>query len=54
MSHKGVQRKMVFVVIFFSFLYIFFCFVVAMCDLMHDVETIFHLPELLIASGNLF
>ena len=32
----------------------FFCFVVAICDLVHDVETIFHLSYLLTASGNLF
>ena len=31
-----------------------FCFVVAICDLVHDVETIFHLSSLLTASGNLF
>ena len=33
---------------------IIFCFVVAICDLVHDVETIFHLSYLLTASGNLF
>ena len=32
---------------------IIFCFVVAICDLVHDVETIFHLPYVLTASGNL-
>ena len=31
-----------------------FCFVVAICDLVHDVETIFHLSYVLTASGNLF
>ena len=31
-----------------------FYFVVAMCDLVHDVEAMFHLPELLTAFGNLF
>ena len=31
-----------------------FCFVVAICDLAHDVETIFHLSSMLTASGNLF
>ena len=31
-----------------------FCFVVAICDLVHDVETIFHLYYVLTASGNLF
>ena len=30
------------------------CFVVAICDLVHDVETTFHLSYLLTASGNLF
>ena len=30
------------------------CFVVAIFDLEHDVEAIFSLPSLLIASGNLF
>ena len=33
---------------------IIFCFVVAICDLVHDVETIFHLSYVLTASGNLF
>ena len=33
---------------------IIFCCVVAICDLVHDVETIFHLFYLLTASGNLF
>ena len=33
---------------------IIFCFVVAICDLVHDVETIFHLSYVLKASGNLF
>ena len=33
---------------------IMFCFVVAICDLVHDVETIFHLSNVLTASGNLF
>ena len=31
-----------------------FCFVVAICDLVHDVESTFHLSYLLTASGNLF
>ena len=30
------------------------CFVVAICDLVHNVETIFHLFNVLTASGNLF
>ena len=33
---------------------IIFCFVVAICDLVHDVETIFHLSYLQTTSGNLF
>ena len=33
---------------------IIFRFVVAICDLVHDVETIFHLSYVLTASGNLF
>ena len=32
---------------------IIFGFVVAICDLVHDVETIFHLSYLLTAYGNL-
>ena len=40
--------------IFRSFEIIIFCFVFAICDLVHDVETIFHLSYLLTASGNLF
>ena len=31
-----------------------FCFVAAICDLVQDVETIFHLSYLLTACGNLF
>ena len=31
-----------------------FCFFVAICDLVHNVETIFHLSIVLTASGNLF
>ena len=33
---------------------IIFCFVVAICDLVHDLEALFHIPLLLTASGNLF
>ena len=33
---------------------IIFCCVVAICDLVHEVETIFHLSYVLTASGNLF
>ena len=31
-----------------------FCFVVTICDLVHNVETIFHFSYVLTASGNLF
>ena len=41
--------------IFFVFFgIIIFCFIVAICDLVHDVETIFHLSYVLTASENLF
>ena len=51
----GVQRSMISVVIFFVFLrLLLFCFIYAICDLVHDVETIFHLSYVLTASGNLF
>ena len=33
---------------------IIFCCLVAICDLVHDVETIFHLSYVLTTSGNLF
>ena len=40
---------------FFRIFYIIiFCFVVAICDLLHDVETIFYLSNALTVSGNLF
>ena len=50
-----VQRKiMISMVNFFCiFEIIIFCFVVAICDLVHDVETIFHISYVLTASGNL-
>ena len=53
-SSHGVKRMMISVDNIFVFLKIFFCFVVAICDLVHDVETVFHLYYLLTASGNLF
>ena len=31
-----------------------FCFVVTICDLVHDVEAMYGLPYVLTASGNLF
>ena len=50
----GVQHRMISVDNFFIFLrLLFFCCVVAICDLVHIVETIFHLSYLLTASGNL-
>ena len=51
----GVQRRIISVVIFFRiFEIIILWFVVAIFDLVHDVETIFHLSYVLTASGNLF
>ena len=45
-SHR-VQRRMISVDNFFVFFeIIIFCFVVAICDLVHDVETIVHLQGL--------
>ena len=42
---EGVQCRMVLVVNFFVFLkLLYFCFVVAICDLVHHVEAIFYLP----------
>ena len=42
---QGVQRRMVLVVSFFVFLKLFFfCFVVAILDLVHDVEFILPFP----------
>ena len=50
-----MQRRMISVDNFFCiFEIIIFCFVVAICDLVHDMGTIFHLSYLLTASGNLF
>ena len=40
--------------IFLYFGIIIFCFVVAICDLVHDVESIFHLSYVLTAAENLF
>ena len=46
-----VQRRMISVDNFFVFLrLLFFCFVDAICDLVHDVENIFHLSYVLTAS----
>ena len=53
--NHGVQRRMISVDNVFVFLrLLFFVFFVAICDLVHDVETIFHLSYVLTASGNLF
>ena len=41
----GIQRKAVIVVNFFVFLkLLFFCLVVTICDLVHDVKAIHGLP----------
>ena len=45
---------MVLAVNFFVFLELYFCFVVVMSDLVPDVEAIYHFPQLVTASGNLF
>ena len=39
----GVLRRMISVVILYIFEIFIFCFVVGICDLVHDVETIFYL-----------
>ena len=54
-SCHGVQRRMISVDFFFCILeIIIFCFYVAICDLVHDVETSIHLSYVLTASENLF
>ena len=51
----GVQRRMISVDTFFiSLRLLFFCFVVAVCDLVLAVEAMYSLPYVLTASGNLF
>ena len=45
---EGVQRRTVLVVNVFLF---FVCFAVAICDLAHYIEAIFHLSLLLPVSG---
>ena len=54
--NHGVQHRMISVDNCFVFWggIIIFCFVVAICDLVYDVETIFHISYVLTASGNLF
>ena len=51
-----MHRRMISVDIFFVFLRLLFfaLLIVAICDLVHDVETIFYLSYVLSASGNLF
>ena len=50
-----MQRNMISVDNFFRiFEIIIFCFVVALCDLVHAVEDMYGLPSVLPASGNLF
>ena len=44
-TSQGVQRRTVLVVIFFVFLKLIFCFVVAIFDLVHDVQAM-HDPML--------
>ena len=54
-SNHGMQRRMISVVNYFRiFDIIIFCFVVAVCDLVHDVESMYGLPSMLTASGKLF
>ena len=54
-NQQGVQHRMVLVVNFVCLLFLNnFCFVVGICDLVHDVKAICHLPLLLTACGNLF
>ena len=49
-----VQGMMISVVNFFLFLRLLFFALLFLCDLVHVVETIFHLSYVLTASGNLF
>ena len=45
LEFKGVKRRMVLVVnVFRIFEILNFCFVVAICDLVHDMQTIFRHP----------
>ena len=54
LKNKGYSRIVFLVNFFVCFFEIIFCFVVDICDLVHDLEAIFHIPLLLTASGNLF
>ena len=49
---QGVQRRMVSVIIFFVFLKIYFS--VAIFDLVHDLEAIFHRPYSANSIGNYY
>ena len=52
---NAYYRRMISMVNFLVFLeIIIFCFVVAIWDLVHDTETIFHLSYVLTALDNLF
>ena len=54
-NFHGSQRRMISVANFFRiFEIIIFCLVVAICYLVHDVETMFHFSYVLTSSGNLF
>ena len=53
-SRPEVQRWWNFYVSVLYFFFIFFCFAIAVFDLMHDVEAILHLPSMLTASVNRF
>ena len=54
-KHKhGVQRRMISVDNFFVFLRLLIFALLLLCDLVHDVETIFHLSYVLTVSENLF
>ena len=50
----GNQRRIISFFFFRIFKILILWFVVAIFDLVHDVETIFHLSFVLTASGNLF
>ena len=52
--NHGVQRRMISVDNFFVFLKLLFFALLLLYDIVHDVETIFHLSYVLTASGNLF
>ena len=51
---KSCECRMISVVIFRIFGIIIFCFVVAICDLVHAVGAMYGIPKVLPASVNLF